>query len=81
MTDYSVIKDGKMKKIASIADASAGIGKATAKLLVNKGYGVVATARRLDKMSDLRDMGARTYVIDMRNNESITWGHSGEFLP
>ncbi len=48
-----------MKKIVLITGASAGIGKATALLLLEKGYTVYGAARRVEKMNDLLAMGAK----------------------
>lgn len=44
-----------MAKWALITGASAGLGKEIAKVLSNRGYGVVLVARRLDKLQELKN--------------------------
>lgn len=59
-------------KTVLITGASAGIGKATAKQLVAKGYTVYAAARRLEKMDDLRELGCVPLRMDITNDDDIT---------
>lgn len=61
-----------MQKVAFITGASAGIGKATAQLLNQRGYRVYAAARRLDKMEDLRQQGIHILSLDVSQEVSIT---------
>lgn len=44
-----------MSKIALVTGATAGIGKATAEMLVKKGYRVILTGRREDVLNDIVD--------------------------
>ncbi|MBC8153324.1 MAG: SDR family NAD(P)-dependent oxidoreductase, partial [Bacteroidetes bacterium] len=44
-------------KTVLITGASSGIGKETAKLFVQNKFRVVATARNLDRMADLAQLG------------------------
>ncbi len=54
------------KRTVLITGASAGIGKATAeKLLADRGYTVYVAARRLEKMQDLAELGARPIPMDI----------------
>ncbi|HMI60043.1 MAG TPA: oxidoreductase, partial [Puia sp.] len=63
-----------MNKIVLITGASAGIGKATALLLLEKGYIVYGAARRVEKMNDLLAMGAKILAMDVTDETSMTSG-------
>ncbi len=63
-----------MKKIVLITGASAGIGKATALLLLEKGYIVYGAARRVEKMNDLLALGAKILEMDVADETSVTRG-------
>ncbi len=60
-----------MDKIALITGASAGIGWDIASYLNKKGFNVVAAARRLEKMSALKDEGIYTVSLDISDSDSI----------
>jgi short-subunit dehydrogenase len=64
-------KKQKMEKVVLITGASAGIGKATATYLAQKGYKVYAAARRLEKMEDLKNLGIIPLFIDLTSEESM----------
>jgi NAD(P)-dependent dehydrogenase (short-subunit alcohol dehydrogenase family) len=63
-----------MKKIVLITGASAGIGKATALLFLEKGFIVYGAARRVEKMNDLLAMGAKILSMDVTDETSVTSG-------
>jgi short-subunit dehydrogenase len=63
-----------MKKVALVTGASSGIGKETAKLLIQEGFTVYGSARRVDKMSDLNDIGVKLLAMDVTNEESMVTG-------
>jgi short-subunit dehydrogenase len=61
-----------MNKVVLITGASSGMGKATAKLLVQNGYLVYAVARRIENMDDLKILGANILKMDVTDNKSMT---------
>jgi short-subunit dehydrogenase len=62
------------KQVVLITGASAGIGKETAKLLVEKGCIVYGAARRMDKMQDLTQFGVKLLDMDVTDDESMIKG-------
>jgi len=62
------------QKTALVTGASSGIGKATVELLLENGYRVYGAARRVDKMADLKDMGADVLAMDLTEDSSIVDG-------
>lgn len=63
-----------MTKVALVTGASSGIGKETAKLLVQNGFVVYGVSRRVDKMSDLKDAGVNLLAMDVTNDDSMVTG-------
>jgi short-subunit dehydrogenase len=63
-----------MKKVALVTGASSGIGNETAKLLVQKGYVVYGAARRVDKMTGLKDSGVNLLAMDVTDDKSMVNG-------
>ncbi len=62
------------KEVVLIAGAPASMGKATALLLREGGYQVYAAARRLDKMSNLRELGIKLLTMDFTSEVSAAEG-------
>ena len=60
-----------MENIVLITGASAGIGYATAELLLKNGYKVYAGARRVAKMKGLEALGARVLALDVTDEASL----------
>ena len=60
-----------MSKVVLITGASSGMGKLTAKDLINAGYTVYCVARSVDKMQDLADIGGHTMKMDVTNEDDI----------
>ncbi|QQE10943.1 SDR family NAD(P)-dependent oxidoreductase [Planctomycetota bacterium] len=61
-------------KTVLVTGASAGIGKATAKLMKQKGYNVYGCARRLERMDDLKQIGVHTIRMDLTDEPSMEQG-------
>jgi len=59
-----------MDKIVLITGASGGIGHSLALRLMQDGYKVYCSARRLDKMSDLEKAGARVIAADLSREDN-----------
>jgi short-subunit dehydrogenase len=64
----------KTEKVALITGASSGIGKETAKSLMNAGFKVYTAARRVEKMEDLKRLGAYPVKMDVTDEDSMTAG-------
>ena len=71
-------------KVALVTGASSGMGKETAKRLLQEGLVVYVAARRIDQMEDLRSLGAIPLKMDITLDEDVLAvvkqiqdGHSG----
>ena len=60
-----------MSDIILVTGASAGIGRATAELLLKNGARVYAGARRVERMKDLEALGARILALDVTDETSV----------
>ncbi len=60
-----------MSKTILVTGASAGIGKATAELLLKDGFTVYVAARRVEKMADLERLGAKPIAMDITNDDQV----------
>ncbi len=54
-----------------ITGASSGIGKASAIFLAQNGYSVYATARRMERMEELRNFGITPLFLDLAKEDSL----------
>lgn len=61
-------------KVILITGASAGIGKATAKKLLQEGHIVYGAARKVEKMKDLEPAGLKILRMDVTNDEDLKNG-------
>ena len=57
-----------MHDVALVTGASSGIGEATARELLRRGFTVYAAARRADRMADVAAEGARTLAMDVTDD-------------
>ncbi|MDX1627633.1 MAG: oxidoreductase [Fulvivirga sp.] len=59
------------KQVVLVTGASSGIGKATARQLLQDGYTVYVAARRVDKMEDLKKEGALPLQMDITSEDDV----------
>jgi NAD(P)-dependent dehydrogenase (short-subunit alcohol dehydrogenase family) len=57
--------------VVLITGCSTGIGRATAERLARRGHRVYATARRLDAVADLKDLGCEILELDVTEDDSM----------
>ncbi|WP_439881630.1 SDR family NAD(P)-dependent oxidoreductase [Pontibacter sp. MBLB2868] len=64
-----------MAKIAFVTGATSGIGRATAIELANKGYQIIATGRRTERLEELKqvitEVPVYTLAFDVRDKEAV----------
>ena len=63
-----------MNKVVLITGASAGMGKETVKLLLQRGYTVYGAARRVENMNDIASLGARVLQMDVTDEDAMVKG-------
>ncbi len=61
----------EVSRAVLITGCSSGIGAATARHLVTRGWKVYATARRLETLHDLAAAGCETMILDVASEESM----------
>ncbi|PCJ41337.1 MAG: short-chain dehydrogenase [Moraxellaceae bacterium] len=59
-------------KTVVITGASSGIGLACVQASLQKGYSVIATARKTEDLAKLADMGAKTVTMELLDENSVT---------
>ena len=62
------------KPVALVTGGSSGIGEATARAFLAKGFTVYAVARRVDRMSALEPEGVLTFAMDVTDDASMVAG-------
>jgi short-subunit dehydrogenase len=61
----------KDKKVVLITGASSGFGKEVARDLIKDGYIVYATARRVELMTDLQELGGKVLRLDVTDTKNV----------
>jgi short-subunit dehydrogenase len=59
------------KKVILVTGASSGMGKASAKQLIEEGHVVYCVARRLDQMLDLQSLGGKLIQMDVTQDKDL----------
>lgn len=59
------------EQVILITGASSGMGKETAKTLIQEGYIVYTAARRVEKMADLKELGGFPIKMDITQEEDL----------
>ncbi len=70
-TEWFFTMANRIAQVALVTGASSGMGKEIAKALLRDGFTVIVAARSLDKMADLKTMGAHPLRIDIADDDSI----------
>ncbi len=71
-----------MSQVAVVTGASAGIGAATARRLVNEGFEVVLGARRIDRLAELaRELGPAAYAMPLDVTDPASVSHFCDEIP
>ena len=65
------MKNETNNKVALITGASSGMGKDFSLRLLDEGYIVYGAARRIERMSDIKDAGGHTIKLDITDDSSI----------
>lgn len=60
-----------VSQVVLVTGASSGIGKATAKSLLEDGHVVYVAARRVERMDDLQELGAIPLAMDISKDDQI----------
>ena len=60
-----------VSKAVLITGCSSGIGRATAEWLTNVGWRVYATARNVEKIAPLGEIGCRLLALDVTDEDSM----------
>jgi NAD(P)-dependent dehydrogenase (short-subunit alcohol dehydrogenase family) len=69
--EFSMVSTSPSSKVALVTGASSGMGKETAKRLLQEGLVVYVAARRIDQMEDLRTLGAIPLKVDITVEEDV----------